>query len=128
MKKRILAAVMAATIGLGIGFSSEAATRDEVAAIKVENASDFKYWNEDSPTKQKIIKFVEESIKQLFVTEDYQDWLIGKVSNITEDTKDFKVVATGGLANTIYSKTDAIEFLEPNLTMHGLRIIYEKNK
>ena len=45
-----------------------------------------------------------------------------------EDTKDFKVVATGGLANTIYSKTDAIEFLEPNLTMHGLRIIYEKNK
>ena len=42
--------------------------------------------------------------------------------------ENIKVVATGGLASTIYSKTDEIEFLEPNLTMHGLRIIYEKNR
>lgn len=42
--------------------------------------------------------------------------------------ENIKVVATGGLASTIYNKTDEIEFLEPNLTMHGLRIIYEKNK
>ena len=42
--------------------------------------------------------------------------------------ENIKVVATGGLAGTIYSKTDEIEFLEPDLTMHGLRIIYEKNK
>ena len=42
--------------------------------------------------------------------------------------ENIKAVATGGLASTIYNKTDEIEFLEPNLTMHGLRIIYEKNK
>jgi len=42
--------------------------------------------------------------------------------------ENIKVIATGGLASTIYSKTDEIEFLEPNLTMHGLRIIYEKNR
>ena len=42
--------------------------------------------------------------------------------------ENIKVVATGGLASTIYSKTDEIELLEPNLTMHGLRIIYEKNR
>lgn len=42
--------------------------------------------------------------------------------------ENIKVVATGGLASTIYSKTDEIEFLDPNLTMHGLRIIYEKNR
>ena len=42
--------------------------------------------------------------------------------------EDIKVVATGGLANTIFAKTSEIEFFEPNLTMHGLRIIYEKNK
>lgn len=42
--------------------------------------------------------------------------------------ENIKVVTTGGLANTIFSKTDEIEFLEPDLTMHGLRIIYEKNK
>ena len=42
--------------------------------------------------------------------------------------ENIKVVATGGLAGTIYSKTDEIEFFEPNLTMHGMRIIYEKNR
>lgn len=42
--------------------------------------------------------------------------------------ENIKVIATGGLAGTIFSKTDEIEFLEPNLTMHGLRIIYEKNR
>ncbi|MBR2696482.1 MAG: type III pantothenate kinase [Parasporobacterium sp.] len=42
--------------------------------------------------------------------------------------ENIKVVATGGLASAIFSKTDEIEFLEPNLTMHGLRILYEKNK
>lgn len=42
--------------------------------------------------------------------------------------ENIKVVATGGLAGTIFSKTDEIEFFEPNLTMHGMRIIYEKNR
>lgn len=42
--------------------------------------------------------------------------------------ENIKVVATGGLANVIFPKTEEIEFMEPNLTMHGLRIIYEKNK
>ena len=42
--------------------------------------------------------------------------------------ENIKVIATGGLATTIYSKTDEIQYLEPNLTMHGLRIIYEKNR
>ncbi len=39
----------------------QAATRAEIAAIKVVDAQDFKYWREDSPTKQKIIAFVEEA-------------------------------------------------------------------
>lgn len=42
--------------------------------------------------------------------------------------KDVKVVATGGLGSKIFSMTDKIQYLEPNLTMHGLRILYEKNK
>ena len=37
-------------------------------------------------------------------------------------------VATGGLARIIYNETDSIKYLEPNLTMHGLRLIYEKNR
>ena len=39
--------------------SGQAATREEVAAISVETAADFRYWQDNSPTKQKIIQFVE---------------------------------------------------------------------
>ena len=39
-----------------------------------------------------------------------------------------KVVATGGLAQLIASATDSIDFVEPKLTLEGLRLIYDKNK
>ncbi len=60
MRKKILAAVTAGLIALGSFGAVNAATRDEVAAIHVETASDFQYWNADSPTKQKIVEFVED--------------------------------------------------------------------
>ena len=37
------------------------------------------------------------------------------------------VIATGGLANMISQETNAIVVIDPNLTLEGLRIIYEKN-
>lgn len=37
------------------------------------------------------------------------------------------VIATGGLANMISRETNAIDVIDPNLTLEGLRIIYEKN-
>ena len=42
--------------------------------------------------------------------------------------KDLKVVATGGLGKIIASETDSIDIYDPNLTLHGLRIIYDKQK
>ena len=39
-----------------------------------------------------------------------------------------RVVATGGLAQLIAAETDIIEVVEPNLTLLGLRLIYEMNK
>ena len=63
MKKKLLAAIVAGMVTFGAAFSTtNAATRDEIAAIKVETASDFKYWNDNSPTKKKIITFVEDAI------------------------------------------------------------------
>ena len=44
------------------------------------------------------------------------------------DPASVRVVATGGLAATISESTDRIDYLEPNLTMYGLRIIYDNNK
>ncbi|MEC0373222.1 type III pantothenate kinase [Paenibacillus chibensis] len=38
-----------------------------------------------------------------------------------------KVVATGGLAELIASETEAIDEVNPLLTLEGLRIIYERN-
>jgi type III pantothenate kinase len=37
------------------------------------------------------------------------------------------VVATGGLAELIAPYSEEIEYLEPWLTLHGLRIIFERN-
>ncbi|HEY2565909.1 MAG TPA: type III pantothenate kinase [Acidimicrobiales bacterium] len=37
------------------------------------------------------------------------------------------VVATGGLSELIAPYADAIDYVEPWLTLHGLRIIYERN-
>lgn len=39
-----------------------------------------------------------------------------------------KVVATGGLAQLIAAATESIDFVEPKLTLEGLRLIYDKNK
>ena len=38
------------------------------------------------------------------------------------------VVATGGLSRLINQSTDCIDALEPNLTLEGLKLIYDKNK
>lgn len=41
---------------------------------------------------------------------------------------DAKVVASGGLGKLIARETDVIDVYDPQLTLKGLRIIYEKNK
>ncbi len=40
---------------------------------------------------------------------------------------DAYVVATGGLANSMASESKMINVVEPNLTLDGLRILYDKN-
>ena len=37
------------------------------------------------------------------------------------------VVATGGFSSLIAPYSDTIEHVEPWLTLHGLRIVYERN-
>lgn len=40
--------------------------------------------------------------------------------------KNIKVVATGGLGVLIEKETDVIDIYDPNLTLQGLRLVYEK--
>lgn len=43
-------------------------------------------------------------------------------------SEDYKVVATGGLGKIISDETDAIDIYDSDLTLKGLRIIYDYNK
>ncbi len=60
MIKKFLAAVAAGLIALGSFTTVDAMSREEIAAINVQTAADFQFWNDDSPTKQKIVEFVED--------------------------------------------------------------------
>lgn len=46
----------------------------------------------------------------------------------TNPSDTFKVIATGGLADVIAPETDAIDTVDQQLTLEGLRLIYELNK
>lgn len=39
-----------------------------------------------------------------------------------------KAVATGGLGKIIADETDLIDIYDPNLTLNGLRLIYNRHK
>ena len=59
---------------------------------------------------------------------------IGQVEYIVKKIReesgylDAKVVASGGLGNIIAKETDYIDYYDPQLTLKGLKMIYEKNK
>ena len=59
---------------------------------------------------------------------------IGQTEYIIKKVKEelgvenMRVVATGGLGKLIADETDLIEVYNPDLTLHGLKIIYNRNK
>ncbi len=54
------------------------------------------------------------------------EYIIKKVKEESGLT-DLKVVATGGLGSIVSEETEMIQEYDRNLTMHGLKLIYEKN-
>ncbi len=55
------------------------------------------------------------------------EYIIDKVKE-ESGINDLRVVATGGLGKMIADETDHIDIYDPELTLQGLRIIYEKQK
>ena len=59
---------------------------------------------------------------------------IGQTEYIVQKIKEecgydnIKVVATGGLGKIIADETDCIDIYDPDLTLTGLRLIYNKNR
>ena len=108
MKKKILAAIAAGLITLSSFGVSDAASREQIAAINVQTASNFQFWNEDSPTKAKIIEFVED------VTNPYSKNYIPPEDRI----------ATFDMDGTFYCETAPIYFQEA-MFLH--RVLEDKN-
>lgn len=59
LKIKIMAILLTGFFSLGIFLVASAASREEIAAINVKSAADFKYWQDNSKTLHSIIKFVE---------------------------------------------------------------------
>ena len=108
MKKKLLAALAAGLIAFGSFNVSDAASREEIAAINVQSAADFQFWNDNSPTKAKIVEFVED------VTNPYSKNFIPP-----EDR-----VATFDMDGTFYCETAPIYFQEA-MFLH--RVLEDKN-
>ena len=64
--KKIMSCAFAATLAVSIlpNSNAQGASREEIAAISVETAADFRYWNAGSPTLKKITRFVEEATNE----------------------------------------------------------------
>ncbi|MEI2639278.1 MAG: type III pantothenate kinase [Microthrixaceae bacterium] len=58
----------------------------------------------------------------------YSAMVDGMCERIQEELGDATIISTGGLASLIGPNTDSIEREEPWLTLHGLRLIWEKNQ
>ena len=53
------------------------------------------------------------------------EYIVNKIKE--EVGEECIVIATGGFANTLASGSDVIDYVEPFLTLEGLRLLYEKN-
>ncbi|MBE8951681.1 MAG: haloacid dehalogenase-like hydrolase [Quinella sp. 1Q7] len=108
MRKKILAALTAGLITLGTFGIGDAATRDEIAAINVKTAADFQYWNDDSPTLQKLVAFVEDVTNPI------------SANYIPPEDR----IATFDMDGTFYCETAPIYFQE-SMLMH--RVLEDEN-
>ncbi len=62
MNKKFVSAVLAGLMAFSIVFTTQtqAATREEIAAIKVSKSGKFNYWTKDSEAKQKLVEYVKD--------------------------------------------------------------------
>jgi type III pantothenate kinase len=53
--------------------------------------------------------------------------IIDELEDLYPDSGEISVIATGGLAPLVLGISESIEFHEPDLTLIGLRLVYERN-
>ena len=59
--KKMSAMILAGVMAFGVfSTDTQAATREEISAIKVSKSGNFKYWNENSAVKKKLVEYVKD--------------------------------------------------------------------
>jgi len=105
-------------IAPGIGISAEALYRQAAQLPRIALA-----------VPKKVIGKNTVASMQSGVLFGYVALVEGMVERIKEELgEEVKVIATGGLAGVIARESSAIQVVDPNLTLEGLRLIYEMNK
>ena len=79
------------------------------------------------PPKRAIRRSTSESMRSGIVI-GYAGLIDGLVDRMSQEQKEApKVIATGGHAETVARWSSRINVVDPNLTLEGLRLIYERN-
>lgn len=79
------------------------------------------------PPKRAIGRSTSESMRSGIVI-GYAGLIDGLVDRMSQEQKEApKVIATGGHAETVARWSSRINVVDPNLTLEGLRLIYERN-
>ncbi len=105
-------------IAPGIGISAEALYRQAAQLPRIELALPKKVIGKNTVTAM-----------QSGVLFGYVALIEGMTERIEEELgEEAKVIATGGLAGVIARESSTIQVVNPNLTLEGLRLIYEMNR
>lgn len=105
-------------IAPGIGISAEALYREAAQLPRIELT-----------VPKKVIGKNTVASMQSGVLFGYVALVEGMVERIEEELgEEAKVIATGGLAGVIARETSTIQLVNLNLTLEGLRLIYEMNR
>jgi len=101
----------------GIGISAKALWQDAARLPEIEIKKP------DSILAKDTINSMQAGLVYGYIGQT--EYIIDKVKEETGYTN-MKAVATGGLGKIIAEATNKIDIYDPNLTMNGLRLIYEK--
>lgn len=105
-------------IAPGIGISTEALFREAAQLPRIELT------RPQQVIGKSTIVSMQSGIYYGFVGQ-----LEGIVKKMKEEIgSDAVVVATGGLAGLFCSETDCVDYIDPDITLWGLKLIYERNR
>lgn len=104
----------------GIGISAEALFQRAARLPRVEVR------RPDAAIGQTTVNAMQSGL--FFGYVEMVDGLVRRIKSELPDGEAATVIATGGLAGVLSAETKTIDHVEPNLTLEGLRLIWQRNQ